>query len=100
MSGDHFQKNGFKVIDWRLPPEYISTVGQDPIKYDYALLKLEGNVEGKEFLEIGGNYKKIEEKVGLIGYRAASCSENTAMQSCLWKLNSHSIESNGYVLKH
>ena len=79
------------MIDWRLPKEYISTVGLDPIKYDYALLKLEGNVEGAEFLEIGGNYKEMKEEIGLIGYRSSSCSLDTAIQSCLWKSNAHSV---------
>lgn len=71
------------MIDWRLPKEYITTKGIDPIKYDYALLKIEGNVAEAKFLELGTNYKKVEEKVSIIGYRAASCSRNTAMQSSL-----------------
>ena len=100
VSGEHNRKNGFKVIDWRLPKEYIIKEGLDPIKYDYALLKLERNVEGAEFLEIGGNYKERNEEIGIIGYRNTSCSLDTAMQSCLWKPNAHSVQSNGEVLRH
>ena len=100
VSGDHNQKNGLKVIDWRLPQEYISTEGIDPIKYDYALLKLEGNVAGAEFLELGANYQEVKEEIGVIGYRVASCSDDTAIQSCLWKPNAHSVQSNGEVMRH
>ena len=100
VSGEHNQKNGLKVVDWRLPQEYISAEGLDPIKYDYALLKLEGHVEGAEFLELGVNYKEVEEQVGIIGYRSPSCSLDTAMQSCLWKSNCCNVESNGEVLRH
>ena len=87
VSSEHNQKNGLKAIEWRLPQEYISSEGQDPIKYDYALLKLEGHVEGGEFLELGVSYKKVEEDIGIIGYRGPSCSINYAQQSCLWKSN-------------
>ena len=100
VSEKHGQKNGHRVIDWRLPEEYISAEGQDPIKYDYALLKLEGNVAGGEFLELGVSYKEVKEEIGIIGYRAQSCSLDTAMQSCLWKSNCYSVESKGEVLKH
>ena len=100
VSGDHAPKDGRKVVDWRLPQEYISTEGQDPIKHDYALLKLEGRVEGGEFLELEANYKEAKEEVGIIGYRAQSCAPHTAMQSCLWKANAHSVEAQGEVLRH
>ena len=100
VSGEHNQKNGLKVIDWRLPQEYVSAEGQEPIKHDYALLKLEGHVAGAEFLELGVSYKEVKEEIGIIGYRAQSCSLDTAQQSCLWKSNCFSVESKGEVLRH
>lgn len=90
VSGKHNQKGGLKVVDWRLPQEYISNEGIDPIKYDFALLKLEANVEGAEFLGMGGNYVNLEEEICLIGY-PSSGDPNYAYQSCHWKSNTHSI---------
>ena len=83
-----------------IPQEYITVEGQDPIKYDYALLKLEGHFAGSEFLELGVSYKEMKEEIGIIGYRALSCSVNYAQQSCLWKSNCYSVESKGEVLRH
>lgn len=64
------------------------------------MLKIEGNVDGREFLELGLSYKEVKEEIGIAGYRAKDCSLNKAHQSCLWKLKSGILAINKHVLKH
>lgn len=88
VSGDHTLKDSYRVIDKRLPPEYKKE-GKKLIDCDYALLKLDRHVEGKEFIELGVNYIKQKEKIGIIGYRGPSVSLNYAKQSSIWEFKNH-----------
>ena len=58
VSGDLTPNNGYKVIDRRFPREYQQEVNNET--YDYALLKIEGQVKvkGDQYIELGVNYVK------------------------------------------
>lgn len=68
------------------------------LKYDYALLKLDGRVARQAYIRLGLNYIKQEEQVGLSGYPGAFCSDEAAMQSFLWKGKAHELDS--FALNH
>ena len=77
VSGEHNQKNGLKIIDWRLPQEYISAEGLDPIKYDYALLKLKEPIEIKDSLYpvLVPDFTELEMVVTVCGYKEVTKEE-------------------------
>lgn len=56
VSGGHKPAGGYRVIDMRLPEEFISAEGSEKAKYDYALLKLDRHVQGAQIIELGVNY--------------------------------------------
>lgn len=91
VSWEHDPAEGYRVIDMRFPKEFISAEESEKTKYDYALLKLDGHVQGAQFIELGVNYVlRQEEYIGIIGYRYSNCLD-TAYQMCMWKPNTHSI---------
>jgi V8-like Glu-specific endopeptidase len=56
--------------------------------------------ESKEMVFYPGVSHAFEkEELGIIGYRGASCSCNTAMQSSLWKAYSHEVEGIAIILE-
>lgn len=64
------------------------------------MLKLEASIGKAELFELGTDYIEAKEEVSIIGYRAQSCDIDTAQQSCLWKSNAHSVDSDGITLRH
>lgn len=64
------------------------------------MLKIEGNVDGREFLQLGVSYKEIKEEIGIIGYRAKDCKPSYAEQTSLWKPKIDKAELNKNVMRH
>ena len=73
-------------------------MGSDKLKYDYALLKLKQKVSLPSYVELGADYAKEDEPLGIVGYRGPACNIHTAPQISLWKAKGHSVED--FSLKH
>ena len=52
----------------------------------------------RAYIQLGLEYIKQEEQVGLTGYPGAFCSDEAATQSFLWKAKAH--EPHGFTLNH
>ena len=73
-------------------------MGSDKLKYDYALLKLKQKVSLPSYVELGADYAKEDEPLGIVGYRGPACNLHTAPQISLWKAKNHTVDN--FLLNH